>query len=591
MNDVLGSLKRSNYCGKISEEDIGKEVVLMGWVAKRRDLGGVIFVDLRDREGIIQIVMNPTISEEAHEKAKELRSEYVIAARGMVVKRPAGTENPELKTGNIEVNVTELRILNVSKPPPFPIEEKVDISENIRLKYRYLDLRRPNILKNFILRHKLAKAVRDYFNDHGFLEVETPFLTKSTPEGARDYIVPSRIHLGKFYALPQSPQLFKQILMISGFDRYFQIVKCFRDEDLRADRQPEFTQIDVEMSFIDVDTIQEVTEGMIAHIFREVMNIELALPFKKLTYNEAIDRYGLDRPDTRFDLFLVDITDIMKNSKFKVFQDVVSRGGIIKALNLPGGGKFSRKEIEDLNEIISIYEAKGLSWMKYTEKGWTSPISKFFSNSQLDSIKEKMKVNEGDLILIVADNPEIVNNALGNLRLHLARITGIVEEERYNFVWITDFPLFEYDKEEKRYVSVHHPFTSPKEEDIPFIESEPLKVRAKAYDLVLNGNEIGGGSIRIHNRSLQQKIFKLLSINEEEAKAKFGFLLDALEMGAPPHGGIAFGFDRLVMILSKSPSIRDVIAFPKTQKATCLLTEAPSYVDKKQLQELGLRLR
>jgi len=484
MNDVLGSLKRSNYCGKISEEDIGKEVVLMGWVAKRRDLGGVIFVDLRDREGIIQIVMNPTISEEAHEKAKELRSEYVIAARGMVVKRPAGTENPELKTGNIEVNVTELRILNVSKPPPFPIEEKVDISENIRLKYRYLDLRRPNILKNFILRHKLAKAVRDYFNDHGFLEVETPFLTKSTPEGARDYIVPSRIHLGKFYALPQSPQLFKQILMISGFDRYFQIVKCFRDEDLRADRQPEFTQIDVEMSFIDVDTIQEVTEGMIAHIFREVMNIELALPFKKLTYNEAIDRYGLDRPDTRFDLFLVDITDIMKNSKFKVFQDVVSRGGIIKALNLPGGGRFSRKEIEDLNEIISIYEAKGLSWMKYTEKGWTSPISKFFSNSQLDSIKEKMKVNEGDLILIVADNPEIVNNALGNLRLHLARITGIVEEERYNFVWITDFPLFEYDKEEKRYVSVHHPFTSPKEEDIPFIESEPLKVRAKAYDLV-----------------------------------------------------------------------------------------------------------
>jgi len=379
--------------------------------------------------------------------------------------------------------------------------------------------------------------------------------------------------------------------MIRGFDRYFQIVKCFRDEDLRADRQPEFTQIDVEMSFIDVDTIQEVTEGMIAHIFREVMNIELALPFKKLTYNEAIDRYGLDRPDTRFDLFLVDITDIMKNSKFKVFQDVVSRGGIIKALNLPGGGRFSRKEIEDLNEIISIYEAKGLSWMKYTEKGWTSPISKFFSNSQLDSIKEKMKVNEGDLILIVADNPEIVNNALGNLRLHLARITGIVEEERYNFVWITDFPLFEYDKEEKRYVSVHHPFTSPKEEDIPFIESEPLKVRAKAYDLVLNGNEIGGGSIRIHNRSLQQKIFKLLSINEEEAKAKFGFLLDALEMGAPPHGGIAFGFDRLVMILSKSPSIRDVIAFPKTQKATCLLTEAPSYVDKKQLQELGLRLR
>lgn len=589
--EFLGDLKRTDFCGDLRKKDAGREVVLLGWVQRRRDLGGLIFIEMRDRQGIVQVVFNPEVNREVHEKAQFLRSEFVIAVRGKVVERPSGTVNPKLGTGEIEVITGELRILNVSKNPPFPIEDDEEVAENTRLKYRYLDLRRPKLQRNFILRHQVAREVRNYFDRLGFLEVETPMLTKSTPEGARDYLVPSRLSPGHFYALPQSPQLFKQILMISGFDRYFQIVRCFRDEDLRSDRQPEFTQIDVEMSFVTVEDIREITEGLMVHIFKEVLGIGLKTPFPVLPYEEAMSRYGLDKPDIRFGMELRDITDELRKSSFEVFKGTLEGGGIIKAINVKGGGTFSRKEIEDLTHFVYNYGAKGLLSAKISKTAWQSPIQKFITEEERRRIEEKMEAQEGDLLLLMAGSPKVVNQALANLRLHLGQKLGLIPEDQYRFLWIVDFPLLEFDETEKRYVAVHHPFTAPKDEDIPRLKDRPEAVRAKAYDLVLNGSEIGGGSIRNHLREVQSLLFEKLGMGEEEARERFGFLLEALDYGTPPHGGIAFGFDRLNMILSHSESIRDVIAFPKTQKATCLMTDAPSRVDQKQLDELWIKVK
>jgi aspartyl-tRNA synthetase len=589
--DLLGDLKRTDYCGDLRREDENREVILMGWVQRRRDLGGLIFVEMRDRQGLIQVVFNPEVSAEAHEKAQSLRGEYVVAVRGKVGLRPEGTANPKLNTGEVEVIAKELRILNPSKTPPFLIEDEEEVAENTRLKYRYLDLRRPKLQRNLILRHRMAKEVRNYFDRLGFLEIETPMLTKSTPEGARDYLVPSRLNPGHFYALPQSPQLFKQILMISGFDRYFQIVRCFRDEDLRSDRQPEFTQIDVEMSFVAVQDIQRTMEGLMAHIFREILGVTLELPFPVLTFDEAMDRYGVDKPDIRFGMELRDMTQIFKDSSFKVFKDALKAKGIIKAINVKGGGDFSRKEIDDLTHFVYAYGAKGLISAKVSDNGWQSSIQKFLTTEETKEAGEKLEAMDNDLLIFIADAPKVVNQALANLRLHLGQKMGLIDPNLYRFVWILDFPLLEYDETEGRFVAVHHPFTAPKDEDIPKLREHPEWVRAKAYDLVLNGAEIGGGSIRNHLREVQSLVFEKLGMGEEEAKERFGFLLEALEYGTPPHGGIAFGFDRLNMILSHSESIRDVIAFPKTQKATCLMTDAPSRVDPKQLDELWIRLK
>ena len=589
--DILGDMRRTHHCNELGAKDKGKEVVLMGWAQRRRDHGGVIFIDLRDREGITQVVFNPEKDAAVHEKAHVIRSEYVIAVRGIVEARPEGMINPNLKTGEIEIMVTELKILNTAETPPFMIEDRVDISENLRLKHRHLDLRRPGIQKNIILRHRAGAAVRDYLNAQGFLDIETPFLTKSTPEGARDYLVPSRVNPGNFYALPQSPQLFKQLFMVSGFDKYYQIVRCFRDEDLRADRQPEFTQIDMEMSFIGEEDIMAVSEGMIRHVFKTVLDVDLSPPFPRLTYDEAIARFGLDKPDVRFGLELVDISDIVGGSGFKVFSDVVKKGGIVKAINAKGCIDFSRKELDDLTAFVAIYRAKGMAWIKVKEDGWQSPIAKFFSDGEKAAMAERLQMKPGDLILFGADMPKVVNESLGNLRNHLGKRLGLIDEQAFAFTWVTHFPMFEYDETEKRWQALHHPFTAPFETDYDKLESDPGAVKSRAYDLVLNGFEIGGGSIRIHQMDLQRKIFKTLGMEPAEYEEKFGFLLSALESGAPPHGGLAFGMDRLVMLLCRESSIRDVIAFPKTQRASCLLTNAPSEVSKAQLRELSLKVR
>ncbi len=581
---------RSHTCGELRRGDIGGRVMLAGWVQNWRDHGGVVFVDLRDRYGLTQVVFNPEISPQSHKLVHSVRGEFILQVEGEVAARPEGTVNENLATGEIEVLVDQIKVLNQAKTPPFMVDDPGEISENLRLQYRYLDLRRPVMQQALIFRHRLSSLVRSFLDERGFLDLETPVLTKSTPEGARDYLVPSRTNPGQFFALPQSPQLFKQLLMVSGFDRYFQIVKCFRDEDLRADRQPEFTQIDMEMSFVEPEDIIALIEELMAVVFERLLDITLPPSFQRLTYEQAMADYGLDAPDLRFGMKLVDLGAIFAASEFKVFRSVLDGGGIIKGLNLKGGAALSRKAIDDLLEVVKVYGAKGLAWIKIAAEGWQSPVVKFFTAGEVEALGEAMQVETGDLLLFVADQPGIVNESLGRLRLHLGKMMNLIDEEQFSFCWVTHFPLLEYDGKEKRHVAIHHPFTAPLDEDIALLQTDPGAARSKAYDLVLNGVEIGGGSIRIHDSQLQEQIFKLLQIGPEEAKEKFGFLLHALEYGAPPHGGIAFGLDRMVMLLLRLPSIRDVIAFPKTQKATCLMTGAPTAVGSRQLKELAIKL-
>ena len=581
---------KSAYNGTLTKNDIGKEVKLAGWVLRRRDHGGVIFVDLRDRTGFAQIVFNPQVNEEAHNKAQDLRSEFVISVEGKVRARSEEMINPKIPTGEIEVMVEKLELLNTSETPPFMLEDDIDTNEEIRLKYRYLDLRRPKIFNNLYYRFLITNAFRKHLAENGFIDVETPILNKSTPEGARDFLVPSRLSAGDFYALPQSPQIFKQILMISGFDRYYQIAKCFRDEDLRADRQPEFTQVDIETSFLSTDEFLSIMEKVIADIVKEVYNIDLSLPLPRLSYREAMENYGSDKPDTRFELKLINVEDAVRGCDFAVFKNALDNKFIIRCLNAKGGEKLSRKDIDDFTKYVGIFGAKGLAWMRVTENGLESNIVKFFSKENQNKILEITKAEKGDLLFFVADTPKITFDALGNLRLKVAEKLNLIDKDKLNFLWVVEFPLFEYDYKEKRISATHHPFTAPVPEDVEILESDTLKVRSDTYDLVLNGNEIGGGGQRIYDSSVQAKIFNLLGISEEKAKERFGFLLDALKYGAPPMCGMAFGIDRVVMLFQKQESIREVIAFPKTQKGQCLMSGCPSTVDEEQLEELHLKI-
>jgi aspartyl-tRNA synthetase len=582
---------RTYFCGDVPESAIGEKVTLKGWVAKRRDLGGLIFIDLRDRTGIVQVVFNPDLSKEALQTAEKIRSEYVLDIQGTVIAREEGTINPNLKTGKIEVQAEMVTIINEAKTPPFTITDKTEASEDIRLKYRYLDFRRPVIFETLKMRHQVTKQIRDFLDSEGFLDIETPILTKSTPEGARDYLVPSRVHPGEFYALPQSPQLFKQLLMLGGIERYYQIARCFRDEDLRADRQPEFTQIDIETSFLGQEDILGLTEKMMTGLMKEVKGLEIPAPFPRMTYDEAMSRFGSDKPDTRFGLELVDLSEVVKDSGFKVFAAAVANGGQVKAINVKGGAeKYSRKDIDALTEFVGVYGAKGLAWLKVDAEGLKGPIAKFFAEEDSQALTTVLNANEGDLLLFVADKKNVVADALGALRSKLGKELGLIDQSKFNFLWITDWPLLEYGEEEGRYYAAHHPFTMPVREDLPYLDTDPARVRAQAYDLVLNGYELGGGSLRIFERSVQEKMFKVLGFTPEDSQEQFGFLLNAFEYGTPPHGGIALGLDRLVMLLSGSTNLRDTIAFPKTASAADLLTNAPGEVSEVQLKELHLSL-
>jgi len=584
--------KRTHYCSDLRVEDVDREVVLMGWCKTRRDHGGVIFVDLRDYTGITQIVFKVEISESSHVLADTIRGEFVLAVKGKVAHRIEGNVNPKLPTGQIEVLIENLEILNQSLTPPYVLDDRENVDEKLRLTYRFLDLRDSTLQNNLMLRSKAMQIVRNYYTSQRFFEIETPILTKSTPEGARDYLVPSRVNPGLFYALPQSPQLFKQLLMISGYDRYMQIARCFRDEDLRGNRQPEFTQIDLELSFSEPEEIYELTEALMVQLFEQTIGVKVETPFPRMTYQQAMENYGSDAPDIRFELKLIDISDIAADCELRVFKQVVDKGGIVKAICVPGGAEFSRKDLDDLTEIAQIYGAKGMAWIKRNPDGWQSPIAKFFTDEQKQALEERVGLNEGDLVLFCADQKKVVYDALGNLRKEIAQRRGLLNDSEYRFVWVTDFPLFEYSETEKSYTSSHHPFTMPDTDDLEkYAENSPEKIRSRAYDVVLNGVEIGGGSIRIHREDIQNKVFKLLKLTEEEIESKFGFLMKALSFGAPPHGGIALGFDRLMMFLLKTNSIRDVIAFPKTQKAGCLMTDAPSAVETDQLDELHIRVK
>ncbi|KKI54525.1 MAG: aspartate--tRNA ligase [Staphylococcus equorum] len=585
--------KRTTYCGLVTESLLDQEVTLKGWVHNRRDLGGLIFVDLRDREGYVQIVFNPDFSAEALQIAETVRSEYVVEVKGIVKQRDPQTVNPKIETGQVEVQVSDIQIINKSETPPFALnEENQNVDENIRLKYRYLDLRRQELAQTFKMRHQTTRSIRQYLDQEGFYDIETPVLNKSTPEGARDYLVPSRVHGGEFYALPQSPQIFKQLLMISGFDKYYQIVKCFRDEDLRADRQPEFTQVDIEMSFVDQEDVMDMGEEMLQNVVKDVKDVEVPRPFPRMTYNDAMSRYGSDKPDTRFGMELIDVSELGEIMDFKVFKDAINKDGQVKAIVAEGASdKYTRKDIDALTEFVNIYGAKGLAWVKVVDDGLNGPIAKFFENDHVEKLQSLTGAQAGDLVLFVADKPSVVAQSLGALRLKLAKELNLIDETKLNFLWVTDWPLLEYDEEVKRYTAAHHPFTSPKQEDIEKLNTEPENVQANAYDVVLNGYELGGGSIRIHDADLQAKMFEVLGFTDEQAREQFGFLLDAFKYGAPPHGGIALGLDRLVMLLTNRTNLRDTIAFPKTASATCLLTDAPSEVSENQLEELSLRIR
>ncbi len=590
--ETLKGMERTRNCGELRKNDEGKEVQLAGWVSRRRDHGGLIFVDMRDRSGIVQVVFDASaMGTDAFHKAETLRNEFVIGIRGTVRARSDETINPKMDTGEIEIVTNELRILNKAKTPPFYIQDGIDVDENVRLRYRYLDLRRAEMQQNIMLRHRVAKLMRDYLDENGFLEIETPMLCRSTPEGARDFLVPSRLNPGQFYALPQSPQIFKQLLMVSGFEKYFQIVRCFRDEDLRADRQPEFTQLDIETSFLNQDQIITLMEGLIKKIFETTLDVKVETPFRRMSWQEAMDRYGTDKPDLRFGMELQDISEYVKGSDFKVFSSVLENGGQIKVINVEGYANIPRKELDGLVEYAKIYGAKGLAWIQYTDEGIKSPFKKFYSDETFAQIKKAVNAETGDLLLVVGDKPSVVAQALGELRLEMARRRKLIDENKLCFLWVVDFPMFEYVEEDKRYKAMHHPFTAPREEDIEFLLTEPEKVKANAYDIVLNGVEVGGGSLRIYNSDLQEKVFEAIGLTKEEAHAKFGFLMDAFEYGTPPHGGIAFGLDRLIMLMAKRKSIRDVIAFPKTQSAIDPMSHAPSEVDEKQLRELHIKSR